>query len=135
MSHLANGKAHAALLRGRSFPGHPGQVAEARRFVRSAIAPSGPAADAVLLASELAANAIQHTGTGRGGRFDVLVTCLPGGVWVAVMDAGSATAPRITEGSDTGASGRGLAIVEALARRWGHSGDQNGRTVWFELDV
>jgi len=134
VSHLANGKTHAALLRGQTFRGDPSQVAEARRFVRSAIIPSGPAADAVLMASELATNAIQHTGTGRGGTFDVVVTRLPGGVRVAVTDEGAVTAPQIAGQHATGLSGRGLAIVEALASRWGHHGDQNGRTVWFELD-
>ena len=32
-------------------------------------------------------------------------------------------------------SGRGLAIVCALARDWGHYGGPLGRTVWFDLDT
>ena len=32
------------------------------------------------------------------------------------------------------AGGRGLRIVEALAARWGHAGDELGRMVWFEVD-
>jgi hypothetical protein len=31
------------------------------------------------------------------------------------------------------AGGRGLRIVEMLADRWGHAGDELGRVVWFEV--
>jgi len=30
-------------------------------------------------------------------------------------------------------AGRGLGLVELLANRWGHIGDQTGRPVFFEL--
>ena len=30
--------------------------------------------------------------------------------------------------------GRGLRIVDALAAKWGHAGDELGRVVWFEVE-
>jgi hypothetical protein len=29
--------------------------------------------------------------------------------------------------------GRGLRIVDMLAAKWGHAGDELGRVVWFEV--
>ncbi|MDQ1645518.1 MAG: hypothetical protein QOJ50_1702, partial [Cryptosporangiaceae bacterium] len=31
-------------------------------------------------------------------------------------------------------SGRGVALVDALAARWGVENEQSGKLVWFELD-
>lgn len=135
----------------RVFPGDPGQVAHARRFVRRALAGDrpagrcpahdgpahdGPADDAALLVSELAANAILHTATGDGGSFEIIVCQCPGTVRVLVTDGGSPGAPALALAPADGlsASGRGLAIVDALARRWGYQAGRGGRIVWFELD-
>ena len=62
-----------ASPRRRVFPGHPDQVRQARRFVARALDGCPAADDAVLGVSELASNAIQHTRSGKGGRFQVLV--------------------------------------------------------------
>jgi Histidine kinase-like ATPase domain len=138
----------------RVFPGDPGQVAHARRFVRRALAGDRPAGhcpahdgladdgladdgladDAALLVSELAANAIAHTATGDGGSFEIIVCQRPGTVCVLVTDGGSPGVPTLAPAGDLDASGRGLAIVAALARRWGHQAGRGGRIVWFELD-
>ncbi len=133
----------------RVFPGDPGQVGHARRFVRRALAGDrpachcpgndspavdGPVDDAALLVSELAANAIQHTATGDGGSFEIIVCQRPGTVCVLVTDSGSPGVPALAPAGDLDASGRGLAIVAALARRWGHQAGRGGRIVWFELD-
>lgn len=120
--------------RRRVFPGHPAQVAHARRFVRRALAAYGPAEDAVLLTSELAANAIQHAATGQGGAFEIIVCWRPTSVCIAVIDQGSPSVPTLTMTGHLNASGRGLALVDALARQWGHQQIQRGRAVWFELD-
>jgi serine/threonine-protein kinase RsbW len=120
--------------RRRVFAGQPSQVGQVRRFVRRALATDGAADDAALLASELAANAIQHTATGSGGTFEVIICQCPATVRISVTDAGAATTPALAPTGQLTASGRGLAIVHAVAQRWGHAGDQHGRTVWFELD-
>ena len=71
----------------RAFPGHPDQVAEARHFAARALASCPAAADVVLLTSELATNAVQHSATGHGGTFGVAISHSPGRVRVSVTDS------------------------------------------------
>lgn len=117
----------------RIFPGDPAQVGHARRFVQQALAAYGTATDAALLTSELATNAIQHTATGQGGTFEVIVCQRPATIRIAVLDQGSLTIPAPAPDQDLHTSGRGLTLVDALARQWGQQGNQHGRAVWFEL--
>jgi anti-sigma regulatory factor (Ser/Thr protein kinase) len=127
----------------RSFPGQPDQVALARHFVQGALAGCPALADAVLLTSELATNAVQHSATGRGGAFVVAISHAPGRVRVTVTDNGSATRPAVAaEPEDLAVSGRGLLLVDALADRWGYASEQDRAAagvavpcgaVWFEL--
>jgi anti-sigma regulatory factor (Ser/Thr protein kinase) len=141
----------------RVFAGQPGQVVQARRFVRRVLAAGvlrdgraagvlsdgqatgvltdGLAADAVLLTSELAANAIQHTASGQGGTFAVTICPRPPAIRICVTDGGAPAGPSITSPVSLAASGRGLAIVDTLASRWGHHAGPGGRTVWFELST
>lgn len=132
---LLAGTPRYARPRSRVFPGRPGQVAHARYFVRRALAAHGPAGDAALLTSELATNAIQHTASGQGGTFEIVICRRPAAVRIAVIDAGSPSIPTLTSPDCLNASGRGLALVEALARQWGHQGNQRSRIVWFDLDL
>ncbi|WP_030176955.1 ATP-binding protein [Spirillospora albida] len=134
----------------RRFTGRVDQVRHARRFVAAEIG-DRPAADiAVLLTSELAANAVLHTRSGHGGTFEVGVRLDVDVVRVEVSDQGcasglrpGATAPVAPADSvastrsvdDRSTSGRGLAIVAGCAARWGQDGGAAGRTVWFELDL
>jgi anti-sigma regulatory factor (Ser/Thr protein kinase) len=120
--------------RRRVFPGHPAQVAHARRFVQRALADHHAAEDAALLTSELVTNAICHTASGQRGTFEIVISRYPVIVRIAVIDAGAPTVPTLSAPGSLNASGRGLSLVEALARRWGHHGNQHGRTVWFELE-
>ena len=113
--------------------GHPAQVACARHFVRRALASSPAADDAELLTSELAANAIQHTASGSS-TFEVVICRRPATARIAVIDAGAPTTPAPANPGSLDASGRGLALVEALAAQWGHQGNRHGRVVWFEID-
>jgi anti-sigma regulatory factor (Ser/Thr protein kinase) len=138
----------------RSFGGQPDQVAQARHFVQGALAGCPALADAVLLTSELATNAVQHSVTGRGGAFVVAISHAPGRVRVTVTDGGSATRPIVAPRSaELVVSGRGLVLVDGLADRWGYASeldypaasDAPGRcsggdvrtepsaAVWFEL--
>jgi hypothetical protein len=124
----------------RSFAGQPGQVARARHFVAAALADCPAATDAVLLTSELATNAVQHSATGWGGSFVVAISHAPGRVRVTVTDDGSATWPAVAAaGDELAVSGRGLLLVDALASRWGlagHPGEpglDGTAAVWFEL--
>ncbi|MEU0337125.1 ATP-binding protein [Streptomyces sp. NPDC006193] len=122
----------------------PAEVGRARRWARSRLAGSGITADEplaetlVLLVSELVTNAVVHT-----GRPAVLRLRLPGPVAggaasaatvrVEVADTSScAPVPRCAGDEATG--GRGLALVNCLADRWGWNAEGAGKSIWCELD-
>ncbi|CAN5841069.1 hypothetical protein BH24ACT2_BH24ACT2_08170 [soil metagenome] len=118
----------------RLFYGDASSVGEARSFVRDALAATdAPAAvvdSAVLLISELATNVTLHARTD----LQVSIRFEDDTLWGEVKDWNSrlpqpCTAP---EGATTG---RGLALVESLAHRWGIDQDDGGKTVWFSLKV
>ncbi|MCF0076654.1 ATP-binding protein [Streptomyces lomondensis] len=118
----------------------PAEVGRARRWARSRLAGSGIQADEplaetlVLLVSELVTNAVVHT-----GRPAVLRLSLPPAVTeeatvrLEVADhSGRAPVPRCADDDATG--GRGLALVDGLADRWGWSVESTGKRIWCELD-
>jgi serine/threonine-protein kinase RsbW len=83
--------------------------------------------------SELCANAIAHTASGRGGVFTVEVDCSRDGVArVAVTDDGGSSVPAAGALDLMAEGGRGLAMVAACTSRWGFSEAYPGRTVWAE---
>jgi anti-sigma regulatory factor (Ser/Thr protein kinase) len=118
----------------RVFAGRPDQVRQARNFVGRVLGACPAADDAVLLAGELATNAVTHTASGSGGEFTVTVH--RAGAWarVEVRDEGSAMTPRARASSVPDESGYGLGLVELMANRWGFGGGLRGRVVWFELE-
>ena len=133
---------HAAIAPrfSRAFAGRPDQVAQARRFVTRALTACPAMVDAVLLTSELATNAVQHSATGDGGLFMVAISHAPGRVRLTVTDDGSAGHPMLGVADELATAGRGLMLVDGLALRWGYTGPgQRGRgtgeksAVWFEL--
>lgn len=93
----------------RTFPGSPDQVAHVREFVRLVLGPLPVVDEAVLLASELATNAVVHTASGQGGTFDVAVSRYPSGVHVEVHDAGSHQVPTPRAHDSSAEEGRGSA--------------------------
>ncbi|MCZ0988627.1 ATP-binding protein [Streptomyces diastatochromogenes] len=118
----------------------PAEVGRARRWARSRLAGSGIEADEplaetlILLVSELVTNAVVHTGCPA-----VLRLSLPAGavesatVRLEVADTSSrAPVPRCAGGDATG--GRGLALVDCLADRWGWRPEGSGKSIWCELD-
>ena len=119
------------------FCGHVSAVPRARRFVAEVLGADFPAlGEALLLVSEVTANAVRHSASGDGGQFEVTVTVTGGVVRVEVGDQGGSSEPRLAGdglAADALTGGRGLRIVDALAARWGHAGDELGRVVWFEL--
>jgi anti-sigma regulatory factor (Ser/Thr protein kinase) len=80
--------------------------------------------------SELVTNAVVHA------RSDIAVRlCRTGsGIRVEIADRDpQPAAPRPLD--PEGVGGRGLHLVNALARDWGVRPAQPGKTVWFELTV
>jgi anti-sigma regulatory factor (Ser/Thr protein kinase) len=118
----------------RVFLGSRREVRNVREFVAQAIDGCPVADEVILLVSEVAANAIVHSASGKGGTFTVVVHPVNGTVRVEVHDGGSETPPDIRSADDQAVSGRGLGLVESLATRWGHLGNRDGRVVWFEVD-
>jgi anti-sigma regulatory factor (Ser/Thr protein kinase) len=119
----------------------PGDVA-APGMARAAIAGAlreriAPAAldDALLVVSELVANAVIHGGVSGGDRIELRVRLGPRSLCVKVFDEGGgvdAAAPRrIAEPGTLG--GPGLGIVEHLAADWGHARVDGRTEVWAEL--
>jgi anti-sigma regulatory factor (Ser/Thr protein kinase) len=121
-----------------TIAGRPDRVAVARAFVTALLGAGQPAAqDAALLVSELAANSVRHSASGRpGGTLTITVIARPGRVRVEVTDDGGSGQPRLRRAPGSDAEGsRGLLIVDALASKWGHEHDGGHATTWFELDL
>jgi len=120
------------------LPGDVTSVAKARRYVRVLLANiAHPRADdAVLLVSELVANAVRHSDSALpGGQVTVAVACCSGTLHIDVIDAGSPTTKpelRPAPGPLT-CSGRGLWLVRELSSAWGWHDTPTGRVVWFQL--
>jgi anti-sigma regulatory factor (Ser/Thr protein kinase) len=121
----------AARKYGQTFPAQADQVSQARAFLRRALAGCAMAEDAVLICSELATNAVLHSGSARpGGKFTVRAEVREGDyVWIEVEDQGG----RWTEEKNE-EGGRGLEIVTVLADYWGIEGDETARVVCARLD-
>ena len=86
--------------------------------------------DATVIVSELATNAVRHARS----PFRVSVSELGGLVCISVKDVGDGHAALPTTAADDHASdGRGMAIIDALAHRWGYSALEEGKVVWAQL--
>jgi serine/threonine-protein kinase RsbW len=121
----------------RLFPGERDQVEAVRAFVGAVLDGHTCRPLAQLIASELGANAVQHTRSGQPeGWFVVHVLLSPcrARARVRVFDLGHPhNAPTLTDLTPEAESGRGLPLVCALAQQWGVEGDAAGRVVWAEL--
>ncbi|HEY1324198.1 MAG TPA: ATP-binding protein [Streptosporangiaceae bacterium] len=110
---------------------------QARSAIRQALTGWGMdhlSSDAELLASELVANAAEH---GDGTPISVALRrhaepAEPPGITCEVTDGSPAT-PQRTEPDPDAERGRGLTIVNALARSSGVRASQAGKTSWFTL--
>lgn len=114
------------------FPPTPSSASAARRYVWSRLADwqdDLPVDTVVLLADELATNAIVHTAQA----FDLDVRLQPDGVTVVVSDTSPAALPPVTCPQPEAHGGRGLPLVDALADAWGWQPTDGGKSVWFSV--
>jgi serine/threonine-protein kinase RsbW len=114
------------------YPGRPDQVRHVRHAVARYFAGCPAAADAVLIVSDLAANAIVHSASG-GLFFTVRAELRPDYVWVEIEDLGGPWHCRPPDGRP-----HGLTMVEALTGPdgWGvETTTGGGRVVWARLDL
>ena len=103
----------------RVFAGSPDQVRQVRDYVRAGFAGHRAADDAVQVASELAANSVEHSASGfPGGIFMVhLVRLGAQDVAVIVTDQGGPDEPCSREVGPDCETGRGLAVAHSLSSR------------------
>ncbi|MGC5012855.1 ATP-binding protein [Streptosporangium sp. DT93] len=126
------------LLGRVELPGVAESVGAARRYVRCVLEGSGgrDTCDAELVVSELVANAVRHSASGRpGGTVAIAVADRGDTVWIAVTDEGSPTGPPLVpaEPDEDAEGGRGLWLVHRVALSWGCHEDEAGRVVWCRL--
>ena len=121
----------------------PSSAAEARRELGADLTSQGlPATlvdDAELVVSELIGNAVRYGRPLPGNVLRVAWSVEAGSLLVKVTDGGGRESPRFREAGPSDVRGRGLAIVDALASKWGVDRYENGAgpvsTVWAELAV
>lgn len=110
------------------LPGDPGSSRRARRWLGEVCAGWGlpDLPDAVLVTSELVENMVTHAGTGGVLRVELRDALLS----IAVSDA-DPRPPSLVTADTTAAGGRGIAVVDALSRAWGHHPRAGGgKVVW-----
>ncbi|WP_343239998.1 ATP-binding protein [Streptomyces sp. SID12488] len=89
-------------------------------------------ADVELCVTELVGNVIRHVG--EGTPVFVRVGCVDGArIRVEVSDPDPRALPVLLGATGADESGRGLALLGALAVRWGVEVEAVGKTVWCEL--
>ena len=106
----------------------------ARRVIAEALAASASRVDtdlAVLLADELTANAERHA----GGALDLVVRANESSISVEVSDA-DPRAPILQQPDGFAEGGRGIWLVDRLAKAWGsHQVPGDGKVVWFQAEA
>jgi anti-sigma regulatory factor (Ser/Thr protein kinase) len=125
------------------FPLIPGPAAAsvARAHLRAAISSWRLPVDvdvAVLLVSELVANAVIHGDEGAGALAAVtmIVRCSGGELRVEVHDRSrDIPVPASLEVPDDSETGRGLMLVDTLAAEWGYYLTPGGKAVYFTLPL
>ena len=118
-----------------AFPGSAEYVHEVRWWTQKALGAVPGVELVVLVASELATNAILHTASGEpGGMFTLHLAMFTNRWQVRVDDQGGPKTPqRAVVGEDQDEAGRGLTVVAALSSTWGFVGDEYARGVWADV--
>ncbi|MEU9186495.1 ATP-binding protein [Streptomyces sp. NPDC048484] len=108
-------------------------VSEVRHAVRSHL--GGPCAEEQLCVSELLGNVIRHVGEGTPVRVRVARVARTGGsrTRVEVTDPDPRVLPVLLHARDDDEFGRGLAVLDAVALRWGVEQGHASKTVWCEV--
>jgi anti-sigma regulatory factor (Ser/Thr protein kinase) len=115
-------------------PDRPDSVPAARAFLTRLLDGWGVRAevidDASLLTSELMSNAVEH----GSGVVNLEIEVKDGLLHVGVHDDGGEE-PVVRDVSGSSTDGRGMWIVQSLAKNWGSESTEgaSGKTVWFEL--
>ncbi|MCX4881535.1 ATP-binding protein [Streptomyces sp. NBC_00847] len=108
------------------------EVPDLRRAVRRCL--GGPCADVQLCVTELVANVIRHVGEGTPVSVRLTRTHVDR-IRVEVTDSDPRALPVLLAAKGDDESGRGIALLDAVALRWGVEQGAVGKTVWCELPV
>ncbi|PKT69815.1 hypothetical protein CW362_27865 [Streptomyces populi] len=124
-----------ARVWGLTCPGFPEEVSRARRWTRDILRDSPLAEDAELIVSELSANAILHTASGKeSGSFHLALAVSSQVIALSVTDdGGTGSAPAIGHQDQEAEHGRGLGMVSVIAHRVLVHDSDGGHTVTAEL--
>jgi len=114
----------------RVFEPRADDVGAARHFAKAVVESWGVSSDDIeIVVGELAANAQRHAGS----CFGVSLDQMSGAVLIEVTDA-SPQLPRLLSTPPSRTAGRGLVMVDRLARSWGVRNDlEGGKIVWAEI--
>jgi anti-sigma regulatory factor (Ser/Thr protein kinase) len=115
------------------FPALDTAPQDARAFLRETLhtwALDGFGEVAELLTSELVSNVVKHVGEPMTLRLTVDGTRLR----IEVDDA-TTDPPVLRHPSPGQLDGRGILFIDSLADRWGTDLHEDGKSVWFELEV
>jgi anti-sigma regulatory factor (Ser/Thr protein kinase) len=128
VSQRARAESWVRPQRWRVFPGEDRQLYVLREWLRGLLPACTARDDVIAVASELGANAVCHTTSGRGGQFSVKVAWTGSVVSIVVRDGGGPGEPRVIDDPEN-ENGRGLRLVRALSLTVGFAGDEQGRFV------
>ena len=114
-----------------TYPAEPGQVRHARAALAGWLRGCTQADEAILIASEFAANSVLHSASRDGGAFTLRAEIRPDRLRIEVEDAGGAWRDGLRDDSRP----HGLDVVAAIAGQgnWGIDRDARGRIAWVTL--
>ena len=115
-----------------TYPGGTEQIRAVRTDLRAVLEGCPRTDDVILCASELAANAVQHSRSRLpGGTFTVrVVISQEHYARIEVQDGGGPW----NQGMIDPARHHGLDLVRAVVDEWGIDGDHTTRTIWARFD-
>ncbi|MGW1271140.1 ATP-binding protein [Streptomyces sp. NPDC002491] len=117
-----------------AFTAEPAEVAALRRGMRLHLGIWGLheiTDEAQLCVSELAANVITHVGPGTPATLAVSMNGLH--LRIEVHDPDTRALPTLLDANSDSESGRGMALVDAVAARWGVRLQLDRKVTWCEL--
>ena len=119
----------AAMLTARSlcrvYRGDASEVARVRRDLAGYLHGIPQADDVILIGSELAANAIVHSGSKM---FVMRCEIFASYIWVEAQDSGADWHPRMPDGRPHGTD-----LVELLSEDWGTERTERDRITWARV--
>ncbi|MGD3106658.1 ATP-binding protein [Streptomyces sp. YGL11-2] len=103
-----------------------------RQAVRAHLGTAAASCEVELCVSELVGNVIRHVGEGTPVTVHVVATG-DGRTRVEVTDPDPRALPVLLRAAADDENGRGIALLDAVALRWGVRQGSVGKTVWCEV--